>query len=358
VVIDARMHEQAGIGRYLRSVVPRIVTQRPAWQFTILVGRNSSRLNGVDTNRNVVTLRCRSGIYSLREQAELLLRTPRDADVFWSPHYNIPVFSRIPVVVTVHDVAHLALPTVYPGLGRRTYSTRMFAALRSRATAVMFDSDFTAREFARYVGPPRRSATIPLGVDDFWFRESSGVPSQVTDRPYLLFVGSVKPHKNLGALVAAFGQTASRIPHDLVIVGALTGQRTIDHAAIALGERFANRVRFLDRVEDDALRALVRDAACLVLPSLYEGFGLPALEAMAAGCPCLVSNVASLPEICGDAALYCDPHDINDIAEKMMVLLENPTLRAGLVERGRRRATEFTWDRTAAAITEVLESSL
>lgn len=351
VVIDVRMLRHAGIGTYIRNVVPRVIASRPAWHFTLLAPRGASTAFSVFTNATVVP--CDSRIYSVAEQLELPMRAPSGADVFWSPHYNVPLGARARLVVTVHDVAHLALPEIHGGALRQLYARRMFAAVRRRARAIMFNSAFTEDEFARLVGATKKSTVIHLGVDESWSMPVDGPPPHA--RPYLLFVGSVKPHKNLLMLIRAFETLLGLIEHDLVIVGACHGQRTLDTPALALGASLGDRVRFVDGVEDAALKRYVTCATALVLPSLYEGFGLPALEAMAAGCPCIVSTAASLPEVCGDAALYCDPRDVGDIARCIYSMVTDAALRDRLVRAGRARAGQFDWNQTAARSAAVLE---
>ena len=350
------MLEHAGIGTYIRNVVPRTIAKRPAWRFTLLAPRLWRRAPAWARSPNVAVVVCSTSIYSLGEQLELPFRTPPRVNVYWSPHYNIPLFSRAPLVVTVHDVAHLALADIHAGALRQLYATRMFGAVRARARAIMFDSAFTAREFSRLVGEPTESTVIHLGVDASWGRAADEPPAH--DRPYLLFVGSVKPHKNLLGLLQAFESLVERIEHDLVIIGAHSGQRTIDTRAMTFAARLGSRVQFFEGVDDARLKRYVGGAFALVLPSLYEGFGLPALEAMAGGCPCIVSSSASLPEVCGDAALYCDPRSPDDIAAQIVRLVRDPQLRERLVRAGRDRAAEFDWDLTADRTTAVLERAM
>jgi len=145
------------------------------------------------------------------------------------------------------------------------------------------------------------------------------------------------------------------VPHDLVIVGQkegfITGDRKVESGAAELG----GRVKFTGLVDDALLKRYVACADALVLPSFYEGFGFPPLEAMACGCPAIVSDRASLPEICGDAALYCNPDDVEDIAARMLEVATNEALRAQLRERGLARARQFTWDRCASETLAVIE---
>lgn len=353
VAIDVRMLRHAGIGTYIRHVVPRVVSSRPSWRFTLFAPREVPRDWIAASNASLVA--CDSSIYSIREQVELPVRSPRGVDLFWSPHYNVPVLSRAPLVVTVHDVCHLALPELYGAGLRQQYARSMFGAVRRRAREVIFDSDFSRDEFRRLVGEPKRATTIHLGVDRGWFAPPG--PESPRGRPYVLFVGSTKPHKNLSALLAAFERIRDAVPHDLVIVGGQK-QRTTDGGALDLAARLGERVVTVEDADDDALKRYVAHAAALVLPSLYEGFGLPPLEAMAAGCPAIVSAAASLPEVCGAAALYCDPRDPDDLARQLRRVLDDASLRAELVAAGRAHVVRFDWDVCAQKTMEVLERAL
>jgi glycosyltransferase involved in cell wall biosynthesis len=144
----------------------------------------------------------------------------------------------------------------------------------------------------------------------------------------------------------------------LVVIGEHDRQRTIDDEALRSAAHLGDRVKIQGIVDDATLKQYVACAAALVFPSLYEGFGLPPLEAMAAGCPCIVSTAASLPEVCGDAVLYCDPRDPGSIAQQIMRLVREPALSAQLREAGRARAAEFTWERAALNTADALERAL
>ena len=352
VVIDTRMHRHAGIGRYITNVVPRVIAQRPDWRFTLL-GPETLRNDPAWRDLPVQVVHCSSGIYSVREQLELPLRTPRAVDLFWAPHYNVPIAVRAPLVVMIHDVAHLVLRDSRAWRLRRAYARRMLAAVRRRARAVLFNSEFSRREFARYVGEPRLGEAIHLGVDHGWHALARAESPQ--PRPYLLFVGSIKPHKNLSRLLDAFALVRDEIDMDLVIAGSWRGQRTIDEGVLHDVGSFGSRVRLLNEPTDVELATHMAHALALVLPSLYEGFGLPALEAMQLGCPCIVSQNAALPEVCGDAAAYIDPMDPRDIASQILVVARDEALRARLAEAGRARAASFDWDFTARRTAAVLE---
>jgi glycosyltransferase involved in cell wall biosynthesis len=358
VVVDARMMNHAGIGVYIRNLVPRVRARLAGWRFTVLVPSDAA--NATIFGDDVV--RCSSAIYTIAEQLELPRMTPRDADLFWSPHYNVPLRLRTPLVATVHDVAHLARRERggVVGMLRTVYARQLMENVRLRARQIMFVSEFSRGEFTRLVGVPRKSIVVPNGVDDGWTRAASALSPQPQRnvRPYILFVGSVKPHKNVGGLLRAFEQIVNDVPHDLVIAGNHEGMRTIDSAAIDSAKALGDRVRLLGRVSDAELPELVAAADVLVLPSFYEGFGLPPIEAMAVGCPVLVSDIPALRETCGDAALYCDPHAPGDIARQLRAMLADSVLRARLVERGRLRAARFTWDAAAQTVADVFADAV
>lgn len=356
LAVDARMVRHSGIGTYLRHLVPRLVAARPTWRFTILGPAEELRALGWTAWSNATVVDCRAPIYSVREQLALPRLVPADAQLFWTPHYVIPLLLGRRMLVTVQDVFHLAMPELVGGVVRRAYARAMFAAVRRRASRVLFTSEFTRQEFTRLAGAPSAgSDVVPLGVDESW-RAIERLARE--GRPYLLYAGNVKPHKNVAALVRAFLAVADAVPHELVIVGRTEGMRTADEEVAKLAASSSGRVRMIGEVSDASLRQWMAGADAFAFPSLYEGFGLPPLEAMAAGVPCLVSRSASLPEVCADAALYCDARDERDIAARLGELLTDEPLRERLRVRGRERAALFPWDRCAQGTLRVIEETL
>jgi glycosyltransferase involved in cell wall biosynthesis len=358
VAIDARMARSGGIGTYIRALVPRLVRARPRWDFTILTLAEDARAEqwwGGETG-TVHVRQLRSPVYSVAEQWELRAARPRRVDLFWSPHYNVPLLERGRLLVTVHDVIHLARPEYRKRPVRFAYARGMFAAVRRRAAGILFDSAFTSAEFHRLVGAPAGAhEVVHLGVDDSWRDDT---PSRARPRPYLLHVGYVKPHKNVPALIRAFALLADHVPHDLVIVGRRDGLRTADDAVAREAAALGARVVFTGETSPAELHAWVRGASVLVQPSLYEGFGLPPLEAMAAGCPCVVARAGSLPEVCGDAVLYCDPLSPVDMATSIRHALCDESIRASLRHRGLVHAARFTWERCAEQTISAMERVL
>jgi glycosyltransferase involved in cell wall biosynthesis len=356
IIVDARMIASSGIGTCLRNTLPRIIRERPSWRFTLLGDRQ--RLADIGSSGNVEIRDAAAPVYSVREQLAFARFNLRRADLLWAPHYNIPITGTPRLVVTVHDVMHLALPEYSNRWLRRRYATTMYAAVRRRAAAVICASDFTRREFERMVGPGPATHVVHNGVHPSWF-DTPPVAHAASARPYIVFVGLAKPHKNLVGLLRAFAMIADRVPHDLMIIGSQRDTlRTIDRRIEQEAAPLNGRVRFAKHLELSALQQCVAGADALVQPSFYEGFGLPPLEAMAAGTPCLASRIDPLVEVCGDAAMYCDPRDPADIARRLLELLESRETRQQLSARGRERAHAFSWDRSATQTLAVFEQVL
>lgn len=349
VTIDARMLALSGIGTYIREVVPRVIARWTDARFTLL--GDVPALRELASGDRVQHVACGASIYSIAEQAAVPRATPRDSTLFWSPHYNITLLHRGALAVTIHDVNHLALPQ--GSRARRLYARTLFGAVRRRAAAVMCDSQFTAAEFTRLVGP-RTLDVVTLGVSQKWFDLPTPPEESV---PYFLFVGNVKPHKNLPRLLEAFAQVASRLPHRLVIVGRREGLLTADERAGELAAALGDRVEFTGFLAEPDLERRIAGCDALLLPSLYEGFGLPPLEALAAGRAVGVSRSSSLPEVCGPEADYFDPMDVRSIADSLIRL--GTRVHDSPETRGRRRAwaRQFSWDECARRTTSVLQQA-
>ena len=359
VVVDARMISASGIGTYLRNALPRVIAARPRWRFVLLGDR--ARLASADlaSGGNVEIRHNEAPVYSLREQFAFARSGLNRADLFWSPHYNIPLARTRRLVVTVHDVMHLTRPEYRDRWARRQYARMMYSAARRRASAVICVSNATRAELERIVGPGPPMHVVHNGVHPSWFDVDGVEDARLLARPYVLFVGVAKPHKNLVGLLQAFAMILDRVPHDLVIVGSNSDAlRTRDRGVERASERLAGRVRFLGQLDLSTLQRCVTCADVLVQPSFSEGFGLPPLEAMAAGTPCLVSRIESLVEVCGDAAAYCDPRDPANIAQRLLELLQARGTRDLLRRRGRERARGFSWERTATDTLAIFERVL
>jgi alpha-1,3-rhamnosyl/mannosyltransferase len=282
------------------------------------------------------------------------------ADVYLATDQRVPRLRRIPVCATIHD----AIPLRHPEWANPRLRSLKNLLLRSSfgwADRVLVLSRATIAEVVEhYRVPESRIAVTPLGVDDAWFVAPAAEALADTlrryglARGYLLFVGTLQPRKNVERVVDAYGRLPPtlRASFDLVVVGKV-GWSAAPIVA-KLRERAGEGVRWLERVPDVDLRMLYRGAAGFVFPSLYEGFGLPVLEAFASGVPVVTSNVTSLPEVAGDAALLVDPLDADAIAQAMARILDDRALAGSLRAKGAARALGFSWEACAAKTAAVL----
>jgi glycosyltransferase involved in cell wall biosynthesis len=284
-------------------------------------------------------------------QVALGRRVARDGvDVLVNTIPEGPLVSSVPQVTVVHDVIPLDFPGDYPR--QQLYFRRLVPAVLRRARMVVAVSEATRRRVIDAYGlSPARVRTVLNGFDVERF-SPEGPAFGDCALPYVLFVGNLLPHKNLPRLVQAFAAAAASSPARLVVVG---GGRPRAVAQLrALAERAGATVEIRSFVPPPELAPLLRGARALVLPSLAEGFGLPAVEAMACGTPVIVSNVSALPEVVGDAALLVDPLDVTALGEAIARVLSDDRLRKELGARGLERAARFSWSRCAAELLTVV----
>jgi glycosyltransferase involved in cell wall biosynthesis len=276
--------------------------------------------------------------------------------VFLSPYYKGPLLAPCPVVVTIHDLFFIG----YPGRRRPFYDATMLRLARlyaRRATAIVADSEHSRREVATRLGiDPARVAVIPVALGPEFTPGAPAVAARYgIEDPYVLYVGNFRPHKNLPRLLAAYAALpeALRAAYALVLAGGdRAGRPPLEARARELG--VAGRVVFAGLVEDRDLPGLYGGATVAVLPSLEEGFGLPALEAMACGTPVVVSNRGALPEVVGDAGLVADAERVDEIAAALARALSDAGLRADLRRHGLERARSFTAEVTAGRVLDLL----
>ena len=351
LVIDVRKLFDSGIGTYIRNVVPRVASRLPEFRIS-LVGQQSLIKSQADSlaMENSVWMTTDAQPFSIQEQYELR-RLIGTRSTFWATSLAHPLFTRRNLIATVHDVAQLALPD---GMGGsvlvRNAARQYFRSLRNRASLLLFVSEFTRSELEQRVGLRSECSTLvtPLGVDKSWFIDPGKGKPPLLPKPYFVVVGNLKPHKNLGRVLQAFRDTMNEIPHELVIIGKHEGFRTADSRILESIESIGSRARFLGAVEDAELKATVASAETMIFASLYEGFGLPVLEAAAAGCIVITSQTGATAGIGAQTALFIDAGSVHSIANAMKeVASMSSAERKQRSQLARRRATEFTWDRTA-----------
>ena len=255
------------------------------------------------------------------------------------------------MVATIHDASVYAVPQAY-SRPFRTWYRFIIPRLGTRARRIVTVSQFSKAELERHAGIPADRITVISGGGEHILAEPADQRIVerlgLTPRAYVVAVGSLSPHKNLAGVAVA----ARKLAHQGVQTVVTGGINSDVFSSRPLTDQ--SHLRLTGYVTDGELRALYEQAACLVYPSFYEGFGLPPLEAMSCGCPVVASRAASLPEVCGDAAAYCDPADPADIAGIVQQVVEDGSRQEEMRRRGIERARQFSWSRGAESMLRLL----
>jgi glycosyltransferase involved in cell wall biosynthesis len=352
IAIDARKLHDFGIGTYIRNLLKHLGAFDHDSEYVVLCRpQDGETVRQMAPNFTPVAEKARP--YSIREQIALPVRllTAR-VDLFHAPHYVLPPLVPCRSIVTIHDCIHLMFPQYLPNRLAYVYARASLSAAAARAARILTVSETSKSDILRYCNVPAdRIIVIPNAIDDRLATPPREEDIQRTreryqlDGPFALYVGSIKPHKNLERLIEAFHLVRGEGFDQLKLL--IIGDQIIKFPRLRRAvDRYKlhKHVRFLGFVGDDTLAALYRLATVFVFPSLYEGFGLPPLEAMASGTPVVTSNVSSLPEVVGDAAVLVDPYSARSIADGIQRVLVDPDLRETLRVRGLERARAFSWE--------------
>ncbi|MEZ4836330.1 MAG: glycosyltransferase family 1 protein [Caldilineaceae bacterium] len=360
-----------GTERYSREIIRHLLSLPAAeahrWRLYTREDVDPS-LFGADSLPNVEIrpLRARRLWTHTALAAEVVRHRP---DVLFVPAHVIPLLPPLllpPSVVTIHDVGYRHFPQAHTR-GQRLYldaSTRWSVSAARRIIAI---SQFTANDLARFYGVKAGKvdvvyegvASCELRIADCELRvaqRSGDVPGLSGDRAYALYVGTIQPRKNLGRLIEAFVRICGQVDWDLVLVGK-RGWLSEDLYAAAVRFGVGERVHFPGYLPDDVVDQLMDGALFFAFPSLFEGFGLPVLEAQQKGIPVMTSYNSSLPEIAGDAAILVDPTDVDAIADAMLRLSQDEALRQQLIAAGHENVKRFSWQKAAQETLAVLEKA-
>src|SRR5215472_17520805 len=379
IVFDARRIADFGIGTYIRNLVHSLARLDNFNHYTLIAPSPAlAEFEGLPSNFETTVYEPKRPKSSPAQFGFSLFLRRLSADLFHIPLNAVPWWMPNPYVVTIHDMSSL----LFADRSGYRSNLRMYYLRRglARADRVLTVSTATRRDVASVFGIPSERVQVVYNAPDPTFRQAASPAAgsdgqefawpteiqRVLERyrihyPFLLYVGRTNPQKNIPRLVEAFAVLRGEIQEHprykelrLIIIGdEIARHPALRHAVIQ--SRVEDSVRFLGFVPIETLRAFYQAASAFVFPSLYEGFGLPPLEAMACGTPVVCSHVASLPEVVGNAALIVNPENVFDIARGMREVLLDETLRSWLIAEGVKNARQFSWERTAAEVLRAYE---
>jgi glycosyltransferase involved in cell wall biosynthesis len=359
--IDARKLHDFGIGTYIRNLLRQLARLDHDTEFVLLCRPDDiTALSGLGANFRPVAEH--AGNYSIAEQLRIPLALRREGvTLFHAPHYVLPPLVPCRSVVTIHDCIHLRFPQYLPNRLALTYARAAISLASRRATRILTVSESSKRDIVRFFGTePQKIDVIPNSFDErFGIEPPEDEMSRVRERyqlqdQFVLYAGNVKPHKNLERLIDAFHLVRKRGLGHLKLV--LIGDEISKYAALRRAvhrHQLHKYVRFLGYLPEETLAVMYRLAGAFVFPSLYEGFGLPPLEAMASGTPVVTSNVSSLPEVAGDAALLVDPYDPEAIADGIFRVVADEALQREMRRKGLARASQFSWEKSVRRVWDI-----
>ena len=363
VAIDVRKLHDFGIGTYVRNLVHQLARIDHETDYVLLCRTRDAGL-AASLGENFRTVTQRAPNYSIREQLMVPLSLGRaGASLFHAPHYVLPPLTPCRAIVTIHDCIHLRFPQYLPNRLAYVYARAQLWSATRRARRVLTVSQASKQDIVRFFDVPESKVTVIPNAIDECFRQPPPDDDlvrvreryQLPDR-FILYAGNVKPHKNLARLIDAFATVRRRGFDDLGLL--LSGSEVSQHATLRRAVHRYNlhkHVRFLGYQTTRTLAVLYRLADLFVFPSLYEGFGLSPLEAIASGTPVVASNVSSLPEVLGDAAVLVDPLDASAIADGITRVLDDADLRARLHRKGLARASRFSWEQSVTHIRRIYQ---
>lgn len=370
--IDCRLWGESGVGRYIRNLVCNLqkiddknnyvlfVRKADYENIKYLASRRSGQILNFKWKIAIADIRW----HTLNEQLKFpSILNKENLDLMHFPYFSVPIFYNKPFVVTIHDLIIHHFPTgqastLLPFL----YQLKLFgykyviSHAAKNAQKIITVSNVTKNEITEHLKiDPKKIIVAYEGVD----REILNIKHEISSikNPYFLYVGNAYPHKNLDRLVEAFNILISQYPSVSLV---LVGQSDYFYKRLqgkVRKMRLENNIKFLGEVSDLELNQLYKNAMVLVMPSLMEGFGLPAIEAMANKCLVLASDIPSLKETCLEAALYFDPYNIDDIAKKLRdVYFNDSNHHSDLVKKGYERVRRFSWEKMARETLRIYES--
>ena len=340
ISIDLRMIEHTGIGTYIQSLINPIIKNIKNVNFFLLINKNidyTVYLESISL-KNITFITINSPIYSLLEQIEIPIKLPANIDLYWSPHYNIPILLRSKILVTIHDIYHF-VDLNYKQYLRRLYAKFMLNLIKYKSSSIITVSNFSKMELVSKLYFNEESIyTIYNGIGKEWVSTTD-----YRKNNKILYVGNFKKHKNLEILIEAFTKIKHNSQYELILIGG--NKNSFNYRTRLKVDNYIN-IKCYKAVSQKELILYYNSACLFVFPSIYEGFGFPPLESLACKCPILISNIPVFKEIYSDIACYFNPYDTNDLVQKIEILLDNHISTDRQIEKSQEFTNKYSWEKT------------
>jgi len=364
VGIDVRELEigkATGIGQYLNNFLKNCAKDRQDWEF-ILFGNQYTEIGHEATNINKIIVP--EYITFWWDQVQLPYHLAKEKiDIFLTPYFKAPLFCTCKLVVIINDLIPLLSEEYknFKNIFSRYYFKSLTKAATLKADKIITISNFTKKDILKeFRIPEEKIEVVYLNVDESYRPLKSNLDQPKykygISKDFILYIGNFNPHKNVSTLLKAYSGLTQEIKNQYkLVLGGKKDSHCIELEKCARQLEIEDNVIFTGFISEEHLPSVYNAASLFVFPSLYEGFGLPPLEAMACGTPVIASNTTSLPEVVGDAGILVDPNNSNDLSEAISGVLHNYELQVKLRKNGLRRAKEFTMSRTSNDILHLLE---
>lgn len=357
-------HKMEGYGWYTFEIVKRLVENHPEHEFIFFFDRkfDSKFIFGKNVTPVVLNPPARHPIlfYIWNEIAVTRALKKHKADIYFSPDGYLSLKTKVKQVNVIHDINFEHNPQDVPS-AIRNYLRKYFPKFAKKADHVITVSDYSKQDICKTYSIPEEKVTAIWNAASAIFKpvytsKRSEVQTNYSNgKPYFLFVGALHPRKNLSRLIPAFAQFKKQHPedeHQLLIVGEALFSNSFGE--IIISDELKKHILFTGHLSLENLALVMASASVFTFVPYFEGFGIPMIEAMQSGTPILSGNLTSLPEVGGDAVLYCDPMNVSDISEKMALIANDEELKSELVRKGLERSQLFSWDESAEKVWEVL----